>query len=244
VDKVNTAVKATEVGTKRVAFNVGSSGTAVAIGKVAETANLFEVDLAAKFNKGVSIGAVPLLDFFYPVGTIYQTVSTALDTKAKVEAHFGGTWASWGTGRVPIGMGSNGTTNYTVVEAAGGAETHAHTSAAHTHTSAAHAHTAPSHYHPLDANGYALVNFTTGYAYMRGHAVGAWSATDRSSGTYGGSSAANSWGADLAGTTNWAGGSATSNDTPGNTGSTTPSNTGNGSTIQPYTTCYFWKRTA
>jgi len=37
-------------------------------------------------------------------------------------AKYGGTWAVWSAGRVPMGMGSNGTTNYTTVEATGGAD--------------------------------------------------------------------------------------------------------------------------
>ena len=51
-------------------------------------------------------------------------MSTTLDTAAKVKAIYGGTWEAWGAGRVPIGVGSNGTTNYSTPEATGGSETH------------------------------------------------------------------------------------------------------------------------
>lgn len=39
---------------------------------------------------------------------------------------FGGTWVSWVNGRVPIGVGSNGTTNYTTPEITGGSTEHRH----------------------------------------------------------------------------------------------------------------------
>ena len=53
-------------------------------------------------------------------------MSTTLDTAAKVQAIYGGTWVAWGAGRVPIGVGSNGTTNYSTPNSTGGSETHRH----------------------------------------------------------------------------------------------------------------------
>jgi hypothetical protein len=43
-----------------------------------------------------------LLNFFYPVGTIYETTSTDLDTTTKMANHFGGTWEEYGSGRVLV----------------------------------------------------------------------------------------------------------------------------------------------
>ena len=37
-----------------------------------------------------------MLDWFYPVGTIYETTSTDLDTTTKMGNHFGGTWEVYG----------------------------------------------------------------------------------------------------------------------------------------------------
>lgn len=54
-DKISTATKSAAVLSKRVPINCGHSGTAVSIGKVAETADLFEVDMASQFNKLVSV---------------------------------------------------------------------------------------------------------------------------------------------------------------------------------------------
>jgi hypothetical protein len=53
----------------------------------------------------------------------------------------GTTWSAWGSGRVPLGMGSNGTTNYTSVESTGGEEKHKLTVAE-----------MPSHTHPVPIN--------------------------------------------------------------------------------------------
>lgn len=68
----------------------------------------------------------------YPVGSIYMSVSPADPATL-----LGGTWAAWGQGRVPVGIGSNGTTDYETVEATGGEDKHALTSdenGPHAHT--------------------------------------------------------------------------------------------------------------
>ena len=59
-----------------------------------------------------------VVNVFYPVGTIYESVrNTNPGTFLP-----GTTWVAWGAGRVSVGAGSNGTTNYSTVEATGGAE--------------------------------------------------------------------------------------------------------------------------
>ena len=57
----------------------------------------------------------------YPVGSIYISISSTNPSEL-----FGGTWEAFGQGRTLIGMGSNGTTNYTTIGATGGSETHQH----------------------------------------------------------------------------------------------------------------------
>jgi microcystin-dependent protein len=82
-----------------------------------------------------------MLDWFYPVGTIYETTSTDLDTTTKMGNHFGGTWSAIGEGRVLVGKASSGTFN--TAGATGGAETHTLTTAqlpAHNHTQSSHNH--------------------------------------------------------------------------------------------------------
>ena len=65
-------------------------------------------------------------------------MSTTLNTAAKVKEIYGGTWVAWGAGRVPVGIGSNGTTSYSTVEATGGEDKHTLTISE-----------MPSHKHPI-----------------------------------------------------------------------------------------------
>lgn len=94
-----------------------------------------------------------LFDKIYPIGTIYMSSSNV-----NPGTLFGGTWTAWGQGRVPVGAGSNGTTNYSV-ETTGGAE-----SRAHQHASATSGSTAittdqmPSHKHGFIAEFGATAN--------------------------------------------------------------------------------------
>lgn len=63
-----------------------------------------------------------LLDWFYPIGTIYETTSSDLDTTTKMGTYFGGTWEAYGSGRVLVGKASSGT--FATAGATMGAETH------------------------------------------------------------------------------------------------------------------------
>lgn len=74
--------------------------------------------------------ARPILDYVYPVGSIYMSVSSTNPSSL-----FGGTWTSWGQGRVPVGVAESGTFNS--AEATGGEETHVLTTSempSHKHT--------------------------------------------------------------------------------------------------------------
>lgn len=63
-----------------------------------------------------------LLDFFYPIGTIYETTSSDLDTTTKMNAHFGGTWEAYGSGRVLVGKSAD--TEFDTIGETGGEKTH------------------------------------------------------------------------------------------------------------------------
>lgn len=63
-----------------------------------------------------------LLDWFYPVGTIYETTSTDLDTTTKMDAHFGGTWEAYGSGRVLVAKSTD--TEFDTIGETGGEKTH------------------------------------------------------------------------------------------------------------------------
>lgn len=72
-------------------------------------------------NGELKLNNKDIFSLIYPVGSIYLSVKNI-----NPGSLFGGTWVSWGSGRVPVGMGSNGTTNYSSVEATGGAESRSH----------------------------------------------------------------------------------------------------------------------
>lgn len=79
----------------------------------------------------------------YPVGSIYM--SATLSTADDVEALLGGTWEAWGSGRVPVGVDS-AQTEFATAGKTGGAKTVALTTdtlPAHTHGSSEHRHPAP-----------------------------------------------------------------------------------------------------
>jgi hypothetical protein len=63
------------------------------------------------------INGVDIFLLIYPVGCLYMSANSTNPSTL-----FGGTWVAWGAGRVPIGVGSNGVTNYSSPEATGGAE--------------------------------------------------------------------------------------------------------------------------
>ena len=65
-----------------------------------------------------------ILDLTYPVGSIYLSIKNT-----NPGTLFGGTWAAWGRGRVPVGVNTSDT-NYNSVEKTGGAATHTHTQGA------------------------------------------------------------------------------------------------------------------
>ena len=61
---------------------------------------------------------IPTLDNIYPVGSIYMSVNSL-----NPSTFFGGTWVSWGTGRVPVGIDISDT-NFNVAEKTGGEKNH------------------------------------------------------------------------------------------------------------------------
>ena len=183
-----------------------------------------------------------ILDSFYPVGSIYLSVKNE-----NPSSKFGGTWVAWGSGRVPVGVNSSDG-NFNSVEKTGGSSTHTHTISVGSKSAFTSGSTTlstsqiPSHTHSgttgvgstnsmrvvSSAGGSCLPNHTTGY--------GGGSYVDRSGQNFPGSSHYHQF------TTNATGGSG------GHTHSIPAHNhTASSisvSTLQPYITCYMWKRTA
>ena len=58
-----------------------------------------------------------LIDLFYPIGFIYTSTSST-----NPGDYLGGTWEAFGDGRTLVGVGNNGTNNYTDSELTGGAD--------------------------------------------------------------------------------------------------------------------------
>lgn len=219
-DAFNTVSDIDLISTAAVVMDFKSGGKGVAIGKVSETDNMFEV--SDKWD--VKVYGKLLKDYIqsvagaiYPIGSIYMSVSPTNPSE-----YFGGTWVAWGSGRVPVGINTDDS-NFGTVEKTGGASTVALTAAqmpSHSHdkgTLAADGN--GSHGHNLnltkagwgidgasnkvvvDSTGYtALTNVGTAWAGYHGHTI---------------------------------------------SGSTASAGSGNAhSNLQPYIVCYMWKRTA
>jgi hypothetical protein len=108
------------VSTASVVMDFKSGGKGVAIGKVSETDNCFEVSEkwdVKVYGKLLSEYIKQAIGAIYPVGSIYMSVKNT-----NPSTYFGGTWVAWGTGRVPVGVNANDT-NFATVEKTGGAST-------------------------------------------------------------------------------------------------------------------------
>ena len=209
------------VSTAAVVMDFKSGGKGVAIGKVSETDNTFEV----AENWDVKVYGMLLKEYIqqfaktmYPVGSIYMSTKST-----NPSTYFGGTWVAWGSGRVPVGINTSDS-NFNTVEKTGGASTVALTTAqmpSHSHakgtlataSAGAHTHNLQNQKAPwgLDGGGNrCLVDATSGYTAVTNKTTTSGGAHTH---TISGSTAA-------AGS-----GSAHNN-------------------LQPYIVCYMWKRTA
>ena len=191
----------------------------------------------------------------YPVGSIYMSI-----VNTNPSEYFGGTWVAWGSGRVPVGVDTNDTA-FNTVEKSGGAKTyyyeHGHTVNSHTHTMShnhtinSHSHTTanhtltvnemPSHMHPvIFANSANSILVNRGFG--RPPLVNNIDFTSNADATtdVGGNQPHNHG--------NTGGTRLTTNTSSiSNTGAASPTVTMASrdiGTLQPYITCYMWKRTA
>lgn len=218
-DQFNTVSVQDIISTAAVVMDFKSGGKGVAVGKVSETDNCFEVSE----DWDVKVYGRLLKDYIqsiagaaYPVGSIYMSV-----TDTNPSEFFGGTWVAWGSGRVPVGVNASDT-NFATVEKTGGASTVTLTTAqmpSHSHEKGTlAADSGGAHKHNLSltksawgvdsASNKVVVDSTT-YTALTNKATSSAGAHEH---TISGSTAA-------AGS-----GSAHSN-------------------LQPYITCYMWKRT-
>lgn len=164
----------------------------------------------------------------YPIGSIYLSV-----TNVNPSTYFGGKWESWGAGRVLTGVNANDS-DFNVVEKTGGNKSinlsHSHTVNSHTHSTASHTLTVdemPTHDHKT--------GFHTATQKGTNDTMQDWRYLMYHTNINGYNS----------GFTHKAGGGKAHSH--GNTGSASPatnSSLGNTSVVQPYITCYMWKRIA
>jgi len=168
-----------------------------------------------------------IFDKIYPIGSIYFSINSTNPSTL-----FGGTWVAWGTGRVPVGINTSDT-NFNTVEKTGGAATitltssqipsHSHGLNSHTHSFSATTDSKGGHTHKIGAD----FDGGSGSARYTVHSAGTSGA--------GTTMPTNSSGAhthSVSGTTGKA---------SGNTAAT--GSGGSHSNLQPYITCYMWKRT-
>lgn len=208
------------VSTASVVMDFKSGGKGVAVGKVSETDNCFEV--SEKWD--VKVYGKLLKDYIkqftgalYPVGSIYMSVKNT-----NPSTYFGGTWVAWGTGRVPVGVNANDT-NFATVEKTGGASTVTLTTAqmpSHTHAKGTLA-TASAGGHTHDLKNQKASWGTSGGNRVLIDATSGYTAVSNKTTTSAGSHSHT-----VSGSTAAAGSGSAHNN------------------LQPYITCYMWKRTA
>lgn len=106
------------VSTAAVVMDFKKGGKGVAVGKVSEKDNTFEVaedwDVRV-YGKLLKDYIQSFMKTMYPVGSIYMSVNAT-----NPSAYFGGTWVAWGAGRVPVGINADDS-NFSKAEKTGGA---------------------------------------------------------------------------------------------------------------------------
>lgn len=170
-----------------------------------------------------------ILDTVYPIDSIYMSVNNTNPAN-----FFGGTWVSWGSGRVPVGVDENNT-NFNSSEKTGGNTTTTVNLFGDTETHTLRLEEIPEHNHGSKS----LKGTFRTYKYKTGWDPSGIVSVDTSSNTN-----AMSSGTNLGGTTYNIDASHTHNSVGGGQGhSHSIDLTTNASTLQPYITCYMWKRT-
>lgn len=224
-DYFETVYAYADLATADTIFSIRNNGLGLAIGKICEQ-NKFEIGWQSEFHEDVAFdGDVSfsslawLRDAIFPVGSIRMTTSTTGAT-----TFLGGTWVLWGAGKVPVGVDSSDS-DFSTVEKTGGAKTVTLAAA-----------NMPSHNHAL-SSGTVTVTAVDGHTHQAAsgtYKVGSGSGSSYKYFTNGGSTGP--------ATTGSGGGHTHTATLSGNTGSKGSGTAHNN--VQPYITCYFYKRTA
>ncbi|MCI8348268.1 MAG: hypothetical protein HFE74_02390 [Firmicutes bacterium] len=238
---------------RSVPLDLKADNKGLAVGKMSEIEG-FDVGWNARFRESVSIDGnlsiananysiteaevtetkklfksapsqIRLIDWIYPVGSVTTSVNPNYNPNL---IYKNTTWVRFAEGRTLVGLNSSDT-DFNTVEKTGGAKTHTHTGGSHNHSTnnctlkvsqiPSHSHSAPYRYTGSDAT-----SSSTGWYYVR--PSGAPSGNSRGT---------------LTAVSSTGGGGAHNH---GNTGSGGAVATTAASSVQPYITVYFWKRTA
>lgn len=201
--------------------------------KVDKTTTIAGINLQDNITVSELVNAlkVEMLKIENPVGHIRMET-----TNINPATYLGfGTWVLWGSGRVPVGVDKSDT-SFNTVEKTGGSKT---VNTLHSHTIASHSHGGETGRHTLTINE------------MPAHTHDAWqvSSSTTQSSSANALPSATTWTNKLWNVENFAkskGGGAGHSHTIPDSGQLTTSTVGNGfsSLLQPYITCYMWKRTA
>ena len=167
-------------------------------------------------NGDLTIEEVSIFQKMYPVGSIYMSVNNT-----NPSTYFGGTWVAWGSGRVPVGVNTSDT-EFSTVEKTGGSKD----MQKHSHTRGTMNITGQIDNLTWD-NNVGFYGITTSGAIIKRNTYpqGRILAEDSYWGS--GSDSAALFGFDAS--QNW-------------TGNTSEEGTGNSGNLQPYITCFMWKR--
>lgn len=208
---------------------------------------------------------VLISNIIFPVGTIKITT-----TNVNPGNYLGGTWVAWGSGRVPVGINTSDS-DFNTSEKTGGSKTGSYTPAGSVGNTYLNINQIPSHAHGLNSHTHTIAAQTldavigTGHQHYlnyfveAGYDTGKWlmpraieagSTAVRMTGnnenhTYGNTANMMTGYASFPQTTTGAASGNTANN--GGNGSHNHGFTGTAANIgrlQPYITCYMWKRTA
>lgn len=160
-------------------------------------------------NESFEISGKTIFDMVYPVGSIYMSVSSV-----NPSTMFGGTWVSWGSGRMPVGVNTSDT-SFNSAEKVGGNKQHRHS------------FRIGMHWYYGAACGEGAGDGTGAYRFSDGKYDG-WARELESKAVVVNNAAYNNQ---------------SSTETTAN-GKWSYGDTTNESSLQPYITCYMWKRTA
>ena len=172
-----------------------------------------------------------IVNLIYPVGSIYMSVSSTSPATL-----FGGTWVRWGNGKVPVGIDTSNS-NFNTTEKTGGSATSSYTPSGTVGSHTLTASQIPSHKHSVSitksgAHTHTIYSMDKGK--NDGTAMRLGTSANYDNTIYG----VPSGGAHThtVSETSVGGGSGHNHTFSGSAGSV--------STLQPYITCYMWKRTA